>query len=856
MRDQPHPGSLGEGVGTIMNFRLTATLGIVGLVLVVTLLILTFFSPEDSPSSEGSLFPQLAGMKPEDIDTVEIERENLGTLVFRRVGSQRWTMEWEAKDASGQKVPLKAPADTLTINDIVRELLRAKPIHHPELTSNPALHGLQPAGLTVTLRSGDISASLGIGDVTSGGRAVAFVMIPNRNRPLAVNRSVVDPLLADTSKSGRAVDLAKSEGDFRNKNIFPVEPFRAEEESTQLKLSLVNQQKSVVLEKSTGGWQFQVPQGWGFADVHGDLQAASGTFTGVRPLLNALTALRASSKSDFMDLPTADQLKQYGLQSDAPDLIQVQLTTKDKETITVYIGKEDTPEKKTDKKDTPLPSGDVKRWVRVEGQPGIIRVGGANLSGLVSLIQNPDPLRDRNLLTVDRVRIDGLDLSTGVILRKVGTPPEWKLFGPPTPMEPQAVNTTAVQRMLDLLCERRIIRSFPPANDANFSGPALQLEIKVWADAFTSTSDAKTEPKLKDNAKPIILKIGKKEGDAVYVRRILPDGSSSDYLLPEKVKLATAGDTLVDLVSTLQKSRLDLLDPSLKTFGSDAVVKLSVSGSIQYELTRSEKPDTGTNKYRWTFAAPDNRKGQSADTETVEELLRLLGTTQSVSRYINETPTEDQLKEYGLAPSPQLKVVVHLQSGDDKERTYEFGKATADPGYVFARQGGKAIVFTVPKLLMDRFLTSDLRDKSLLQFDATQVVSVQLKGWGKAGFLTELHFTKSKEGSWAIQSPPTPAGYMLDPAKLQAFLDLLSKTKVKAFLNGMSKPEYGLENDKEYLIITLKFTDGSERVLKLGATTDGGATLYAWSSLDGGQFLTLDASPFKPYKDSPGSLAR
>jgi len=839
-----------------MNFRLTAALGIVGVVLVATLLVLTFFSSEESTSSEGSLFPQLAGIKPEDIDTVEIERENQSPIIFRRAGSQRWVMEWEARDASGQKVPLKAPADALAVNDIVRELLRAKPIQHPELTSNPALHGLQPAGLTVTLRSGDTSASLGIGDVTSGGRAAAFVMIPDKKRPLAVNRSVVDPLLSNTQKSGKAADLAKSEGDFRNKNIFPVESFRAEEESQKLELSLVNQQKSFVLEKTSGGWQFQVPKGWGMADVQGDPQSAAGTFTGVRPLLNALTSLRASSKGDFIELPTAEQLKQYGLQNDDPDLIQVRLTTKDKETATVFIGKPDTLEPKGDKKDPPLPVGDEKRWVRIEGQPGIIRVGGANLKGLISLIQNPDPLRDRNLLTVDRARIDGLDLSTGVILRRVGTPPEWKLFGAPTPMEPQAVNTTAVQRMLDLLCERRIIRSFPPANDAHFAGPALQLEIKVWADAFTSTSDAKAEPKLKDNAKPIILKIGKKEGDAVYVRRILPDGSSADYLLPEKVKLAAAGDTLVDLVATLQKTRLDLLDPNLKTFGSDAVVKLSVSGSIQYELTRSEKPDSGTNKYRWTFTAPDNRKGQSADTETVEEMLRLLGTTQSVSRYINETPTDEQLKEYGLAPNPQLKVVVHLQSGEDKERTYEFGKATADPGYVFARQAGKAIVFTLPKLVMDRFLSSDLRDKSLLQFDATQVVSVQLKGWGKAGFLTELHFTKNKDGAWVAQSPPTPAGYMLDSSKLQAFLDMLSKTKVKAFLDGASKPEYGLENDKEYLIISLKFTDGTERVLKLGAAADGGAALYAWTSLGGGQLLTLDASPFKPYKDSPGSLAR
>ncbi|MCS7269789.1 MAG: DUF4340 domain-containing protein [Gemmataceae bacterium] len=841
-----------------MNFRLTATLAAAGLVLVAVLLFFTFLSQEESASSEGLLLSTLAGVKPEEIDTVEIERENQSTITFRRVDNQRWTMEWEGRDASGQKVPLKASADGFVVNDIVRELLSARPIRHHDLTVNPALHGLQPAGLKVTLRKGDsLSATVEIGDVTSGGRAAAFVLVPPRKHPLAVNRSVVDPLLADTTKSGRAADLAKTEADFRNKSIFPVESFRAEDETTRLHLELVNQKKTLSLEKSSGGWQFQVPSGWGAADVQGDSQSPPGTFTGVRPLLNALTSLRAGSKTDFIDLPTPEQLQQHGLNPEAPDLVRVQLTTKNNETTTVYIGKADVPEKKDNKPEaTPLPSSDDKRWVRVEGQPGIIRVGGANVSGLIGLIRDPDPLRDRNLLTVERNRIEGLDLSTGVILRRVGSPPEWKLFGPPTPNEPQAVNNNAVQSMLDLLTERRIVRSFPPANDAHFSGTALQLEIKIWVDAFQSTSDAKTEPKLKENAKPIILKIGSKEGDAIYVRRILADGSSNDYLLPEKVKVTTAGSNPVDVLATLRKSRLDLLDPSLKTFGTDAVAKLTVSGAVSYELTRSEKPDTSTGKHHWTFAAPESRKGQLADTETVEELLRLLGTTQSVSRYINETPTEEQLKEYGLAPQPQLKVVVHLQSGDDKERVYEFGKATADAGYVYARQGGKAIVFTVPKLLFDRFVTADLRDKSLLLFDASQVVGVQLKGWGKAGFLTELHFQKDKQGNWSVQSPPTPAGYNLDAAKLTAFVELLSKTKVRSFVDGAAKPEYGLDNDKEYLIVTLKFTDGTERVLKLGAAADGGAAVYAWTSLGGGQLLTLDASPFKPYKESPGSLAR
>ena len=76
-------------------------------------------------------------------------------------------------------------------------------------------------------------------------------------------------------------------------------------------------------------------------------------------------------------------------------------------------------------------------WVRVEGQPGVIRASApARIGGLAAVIENPDPLRDRTLLAYDKARIDGIDISGGVTLRKTGT--EWKLFGPPTPGEPQA----------------------------------------------------------------------------------------------------------------------------------------------------------------------------------------------------------------------------------------------------------------------------------------------------------------------------------------------------------------------------------------------------------------------------------
>src|SRR5262249_52511238 len=117
----------------------------------------------------------------------------------------------------------------------------------------------------------------------------------------------------------------------------------------------------------------------------------------------------------------------------------------------------------------PPPGGGGKVWVRVEGQPGVIRASAGDLSGLIPVIENPDPLRDRNLLAFDKSRVDGLDITVGgqtTILRKTGALPEWKLYGNPAAGDPQTAAGQLVNRILDVLTERdrRTIKSFPAAN--------------------------------------------------------------------------------------------------------------------------------------------------------------------------------------------------------------------------------------------------------------------------------------------------------------------------------------------------------------------------------------------------------
>lgn len=827
-----------------MNFRHTAILFGSLLVAVVILLVLAFL--DDAPSDK-SLFAGLGDAKPEQIDAVEFERTDPpGTLKLSRVGKDQWAIT----------EPVAAPADADMVNAIVKALLNAQPTTVNQIPPASGA-GLQPPNFKVTLRKGDQSSSLNFGNVTLGGGGVVFVSTPARpDRPIAVPRNALNELFrpAQGSGDGRFGDLAKWAPDFRIRSVFPADTIRAGEDVASLKLSLPNKKRELALSRSGGGWKFDYPTGWGEADAAGDPALSAGTFTGVRPLIQSLTSLRATGPEDFIDDPK--DLKEYGLNRDNPDLVRVELATKSGQKAVVFIGKRDaapatpgTP---------PMSGGAGKVWVQIEGQPGVIRAGGSDLAGLIPVIENPDPLRDRNLLATDRSQIDGLDVTVGgqtTRLRKSGETPTWRLYGNPAAGDPQLASAQAVNRMLDLLTERRTIKSFPPGNPANFTPGEIKAEVKVWSNGFDNTTDPKAEPKEK--GKPTVLLFGRKEGDSIFVRRTLPDGNVTEFTLPERFRVGGSPDP-TDVLATVAKNRLDLLDTAIKTFAPDLANKLAVSGAANYELQKDEKKDPSSNTDRWTFLAPPDKKSQTADATTVAELLRLLGTTQSVTRFVDETPSPEKLAEYGLAPNaPRLRVAVGLNTTDpaDKERVYLFGKDTADPNYVYAQQAGRAAVFTVPRLVFDRFTTSDLRDRTLFRFDPASITGIEFKGWGKTGVVFTLNVEKNKDGVWVATQPKE---FALDPAKVTAFLDLLTRTRAKAFLPGSPTPEQGFGDPKESLIVTLKTAAGPLIALNLGASADGGTAYYGWTSIlpQSAPVFTVEAAPFKTYKESFGAFAR
>ena len=266
---------------------------------------------------------------------------------------------------------------------------------------------------------------------------------------------------------------------------------------------------------------------------------------------------------------------------------------------------------------------------------------------------------------------------------------------------------------------------------------------------------------------------------------------------------------------------------------------------------KDEKIDPLTREVLWRFTEPPAKKGQIADAAAVRnDLIYALANQSSwFDKFVDENPTAEKLIEYGLSP-PRLKVLVGTADKSGPEQGFEYGRDTADPDKVYARAVGKPAVFTIQRRALDRFANPDLRDRVVFRaLPAADVNAVELKGWGGI----QLKFEK-KDGAWT--GPPGQT-FVVDPNKLNAFIDLLSRTPVKAFEKGPVDPKHGFGDPKLFLEAKLSWPGGA-LVVNLGATPDNGATYYGWSSWSPASdpVFTIDGAMFKSYKDGPSGFAK
>jgi len=857
-----------------MGFRTTAVLFGVVFLLGIGLLIYSFSEEDNTPTKE-LLLANLAGVKAEEVDTVELEK-----------GSTRLVLKRKDKDWTITE-PVTAKAETGSIDRLVESILKVRATSYPELSSNAAVHGLDTPSLRVTLRSGDKSDTLNIGDVTIGGsKAVGFVTTSTRKRPMAVARADLDSLFKE-SKSGSAGDLAKWANDYRVKQVFAVDSRTGADDVAFIKLT--QKGKELALAKSAGGaWQFASPAGWGDAALTGEVSSTNpSAITGVRGLLNTIVNLQAAAADDFIDRP--GDLKEYGLNADNPDLIRVELKDKNGVTeVALMAKKQDAPAPPAVPGGPLAPPPPARLYVKLEGSNTVVRVNPPpTLDGLIAAIANPDPLRDRDLVKdTDKNRIDAIDITVGgqvTKLRKSGGPfGEWKLYGGSN--DPQTANPQVVAKLLDLVAKPGIVKDFPSSSDANFTPAETRVEIKLWTDGIKPNADPKADPKAEPKVEgpPIVLQFGKKDAEGIFVRRTQTSGAKNDCRVPEKVKVSAAAPPPspfgapppppageeVDVVAGVARTRLDFLDPSLKGFSQFQANKVTIQNGPNLTEIVKEKPSDMAPfaEVKWKFAKPDAQKDRTADSGTVSDLLTMLS-TESVVKFVSESPSDADLAKWGLDPkAPKLKVIVGLDTGPppigekkdkpESERVWLFGNETDDKQHVYARQEGKTAVFTVRKLTAERFATADLRDKTIVRFDKSKVKKLSFKGWKeKTGFVLELVFEK-KDGAWVATK--SPGAYMVDSAKVEKFLDASNNLRAKGFLAGPAKPEQKLSPEDGALQVFIEFEGAPLLTFTVGSATDADASYFLQTSTlpANENIVTVLIDTFKAYKDNSGAFAK
>ncbi len=813
-----------------MNFKLAWILLAVLLLAVGGLLVSTLL--DDSPALGDVLLQPLANVKEDEIDTVEIVRAEPSEekIVFVRAGKDRWEIT----------EPGRSKADAFAVKKVIGDLIALQPTPSPDVTSNKTVHGLDKPGIRVTLKSGTKSATLNVGDTTIGRNPVTFVTTDARpNVPVAVLRSDIDglfrPEVANEGKDGKSWQRAKWIGDYRQRAFFlGSQDLGTETES--IAIAKGDKTTKLLRNPGTGEWTFAAPAGYGLADTAGDPQAPPATFTGVRPIVSALTALQALAADDYIERP--ESLEKYGLATGDKDAVRIEVKPKDGPADVLVIGKR--VDDKSDKFFSKLASDSIVVKATVTPE----RVGA-----FAKVATDPTDLRDRTIVPDDKqFAVDAIDISfggTATKLRRIPTTVDarWTLYGGPN--DPQAAGI-AVQEILTALAKPRLAKEVLTAPyDAVFADAEKKAEIKLWYDGTEKGAPADPaklppEPKLKGDGKPsLTLLFGKKEADFVYVRRTTADGIRTDMKLPESV------------LAAVQKDRLAFLDPKLKPFATGAVKKFTlVRGAETFVVEGNGKAGAD----QWKFAAPEKLKGQVADAGKVAELLNLASVMNPV-RVAAENPAEADLAKFGVGAKARAKLTVAFDDEKEPVRTYEFGAEAEDKNLVYLRTNQKASVTALPKGIFERFLNDDLRDRLICTIDKSKIKAVALHGWKQALKKPTMYRFERTADSWKL-TEPAEEKRAVDPAKMEILLSALTAPRAVALIAGGFKPEMGfdIQNAENSLEVHMTMEDKTVISWHFARETDGGANYYGWTSARKDDVFTISSAVLRQFKEKPDAL--
>lgn len=827
-----------------MNFKTTYILFVV-LVLVLAAFGLTQLWGLKQPKEKGlyvlpSLNDARNPTRTEDIQTVEIERSRptAEKLVFYR-SEQGWKLKQPAVRVDGYQV-----------DRVIDQVRGARRDEKADVTSNLQQFGLDQPATTVTLRKADGAEwKLNIGNESLGGdKAVVYVTSSDHKTPLAVRKTELDALFRPVN-------------DFRAKDLLGASALN----TSSISVQLAGQEQPIVLEKTSDGqWRFQKPA-LGQADYEGETTASAGSdkkITGVRDLIETAGSLRVQDNADFVaeDVSDAELAEKYGLEKGKPATLRIEV----KRTGNLLGGSDASKQEPVAEvlligKKAETKGGEDEYYARLENEKAVVRVPARTVDQLVRVAENPQALRNRDLIQVDAGKTDAIDIknASGLLeLRRTGSPETWKLYAGTA--GPRAADDQAVQDLLTALNQKRQVKEFPPASrtDAELGLEKPTAEIALWVEGIKKDEkkeekaddkkdakdekkeekkDASARPQLKSDKPKVRLVFGRKEGDLVYVRREEGD---------DRLRVAVPAS----LLEKVTAGPLAYLDRTLPTFPTDAdVTKLVLVRDGQtYELSREKKDDKGPAV--WKVVQPKELAGRSANAKHVEDILSDLRRLHA-EKLIAEKPSEGELERFGLK-APSLRAVATMQGKDGKaeERVYSFGKETESKDGRYATLSGSDLVFLVrPGHVAS--LSSELLDPTVFRFDPAKATNLKLQGWQKLyGFVLTLDLERKAPDSkeWVVKS--APMGFTLDNKKVEEFVAGLSNLQAERFLTRSDpKPEHKLGKGERALEIEIRVTGEKEPLTLVLGDAEGKEkkAYHAQSSAVPGDVFLVAASRFQ-----------
>jgi len=818
-------------------------------------------------------------VKTDDINFVEIDRvkPTKEKLVFERDPN---TKKWSLVE------PEKLRVDKQAVDRLVNQVYDARRYELADLTSNLKEWDLDPPQATITLKKGGQEWKLNLGrqreGTTSG--VVYVTSSDDPKEPKAVRKS--------------ELDLAfKGLADFRAKDLLT-------ESSLNLQSVKLQKEKNppIALEKvAERRWRFKEPANYGLADYEGEVAGTGAPAKGAHDLLDAIEHIRVESDDDFIEDHAAD-LARYGLEDNKPVELRIEVTQRpgslqggDEKQPPVrsalLVGKK--VEKKAEKKPDEKKSGDEKKstdkdakkndkkeadkhedekhehkedkyYARLEGESAIVAVTAKSLEPVLKVVQNPESLRNRDLVQEDQLetKADAVNIENPASLIKLRKQQlTWEIFsGSSSDRKADDGSIQGPSGLLATLHSKHQVEFSDTVKEADMGLAKPEATVSLWIEGLErnpkrepKTSDKKDEkkeekksdePKLKTDKPNVKLTFGKRDklggNDIVYVRREAGD---------ERALVAVP----VSVLDKVLQKPLAYFDRTVPSFPIDGdVTKLVIErGGQTFEIEKEtkENKDQGGKELKevpapaWKLKKPTDLAGRTVDGFTVSTIiddLRLL----RASRLETEKASEAELDKFGLK-SAQIKAIVTVQDKDKKteEWTYLFGKETQ--GEVYAKQGKQDLVFVVsPSVLKP--LQSELLDPTVFHFEPSKVKEMKVEGWKKAqGFAVTLQAVRKDAQSWTVKSPPE---FDLDDAQLNALLMDLSNLKAERFIvrKGVAKPEYELGDKDRALLITLTL-DGEKAPLTLtiGKLDPNAKAYFAQSSNLPGDVFLLPQSLFE-----------